>query len=145
MVRPRPAGHSSGPAGSLPGWPNSRCGCQLGGGTDINEAIAYSQTLITRPRDSIFVLISDLIEGGMREQMLSRIGTLHAAGVQVVVLLALSDDGAPVFDKDNAAALAAIGVPAFACTPDAFPGLLAVAIDGGDIAAWMHRNDAAAR
>jgi hypothetical protein len=118
-------------------------GTQLGGGTDINKAIAYSQTLITRPRDSIFVLISDLIEGGVREQMLSRIAALDAAGARVVVLLALSDDGAPTFDKDNAAALAELGVPAFACTPDAFPDLLAVAIDGGDIAAWAHRKDLA--
>jgi Mg-chelatase subunit ChlD len=120
-------------------------GTQLGGGTDINKAIAYSQTLITRPRDSIFVLISDLIEGGIREQMLSRIAALTSAGVQVVVLLALSDDGAPVFDQQNAAALADLGVPAFACTPDAFPELLAVAIDGGDVAAWAHRNDLARR
>jgi len=120
-------------------------GTQLGGGTDINKAIAYSQTLITRPRDSIFVLISDLIEGGVRDQMLARIAALNAAGVQVVVLLALSDEGAPVFDSGNAAALAELGVPAFACTPDAFPDLLAVTIGGGDIAAWMHRNDLAAR
>jgi Mg-chelatase subunit ChlD len=120
-------------------------GTQLGGGTDINKAIAYSQTLITRPRDSIFVLISDLIEGGVREQMLSRIAALDAAGVQVVVLLALSDDGAPVFDSGNAAALAELGIPAFACTPDAFPDLLAVAIEGGDVGAWAHRHDLAAR
>jgi Mg-chelatase subunit ChlD len=120
-------------------------GTQLGGGTDINKAIAYSQTLITRPRDSIFVLISDLIEGGIREQMLSRIAALNASGVQVIVLLALSDDGAPVFDADNAAALAELGVPAFACTPDAFPDLLAVAIEGGNVAAWAHRSDLAAR
>ncbi|HEV2377029.1 MAG TPA: VWA domain-containing protein [Streptosporangiaceae bacterium] len=118
---------------------------QLGGGTDINKAIAYCQTLITRPRDSIFVLISDLLEGGVREQMLSRVATLKSDGVQVVALLALCDDGAPAYDKDNAAALAELGVPAFACTPDAFPGLLATAINGGDITAWAHRNDLAAR
>jgi Mg-chelatase subunit ChlD len=120
-------------------------GTQLGGGTDINKAIAYCQTLITRPRDSIFVLVSDLIEGGVREQMLARIAALTSAGVQVVVLLALSDDGAPVFDRENAAALAGLGVPAFACTPDEFPGLLAVAIDGGDVAAWAHRTDLSRR
>jgi Mg-chelatase subunit ChlD len=118
-------------------------GTQLGGGTDINKAIAYSQTLITRPRDSIFVLISDLFEGGVREQMLSRISTMRESGVQVVVLLALSDDGAPAFDTSNAAALAGLGVPAFACTPDVFPDLLAVAIEGGDVTAWAHRNTAA--
>ena len=120
-------------------------GVQLGGGTDINQAIGYSQTLITRPRDTIFVLISDLFEGGVQEQMLTRMAALKAAGVQVVVLLALSDDGAPAFDKDNAAALAELGVPAFACTPDAFPDLLATAIGGGDVAAWAHRHDLAAR
>ncbi|MDT4913286.1 MAG: hypothetical protein QOC66_2414 [Pseudonocardiales bacterium] len=120
-------------------------GTQLGGGTDINKAIGYCQTLITRPRDSIFVLVSDLLEGGVREQMLARIAALIESGVQVVALLALSDEGAPVYDADNAAALAELGVPAFACTPDAFPDLLALAIEGGDIAAWAHRNDLAKR
>jgi Mg-chelatase subunit ChlD len=120
-------------------------GVQLGGGTDINKAIAYCQGLITRPRDSIFVLISDLYEGGIQEEMLARMADLHAAGVQVVVLLALSDEGAPSFDASNAAALAALGIPAFACTPDAFPELLALAIDGGDIESWAHRNAQAAR
>ena len=33
-------------------------GCQLGGGTDINRALAYCQQLITRPTESILVLIS---------------------------------------------------------------------------------------
>jgi hypothetical protein len=120
-------------------------GVQLGGGTDINQAIAYSQTLITRPRDTIFVLISDLFEGGVQEQMLTRMAALKAAGVQAVVLLALSDDGAPAFDKDNAAALAELGVPAFACTPDAFPDLLATAIAGGDVAAWAHGHELGVR
>ena len=120
-------------------------GTQLGGGTDINKAIGYSQTLITRPRDSIFVLVSDLYEGGVQEQMLARIAAMTDAGVQVVVLLALSDDGAPSFDTDNAAALSQLGVPAFACTPDAFPDLLAIAIAGGDIAAWAQREDMARR
>ncbi|MFV9430096.1 VWA domain-containing protein [Rhodococcus aetherivorans] len=111
-------------------------GTQLGGGTDINRAIAYSRSLITRPADSLFVLISDLYEGGIRAEMLSRIREILAAGVQVVVLLALSDDGAPSFDRDNAAALAELGVPAFACTPDRFPELLAVALERGDVGRW---------
>jgi Mg-chelatase subunit ChlD len=120
-------------------------GTQLGGGTDINRAIAYCQGLITRPRDSIFVLISDLYEGGIREEMLARVAALTASGVTVVALLALSDDGAPSYDHEHAAALAGLGVPAFACTPDAFPDLLALAIEGGDITAWAHRAELAAR
>ncbi|WP_455901884.1 VWA domain-containing protein [Rhodococcus gordoniae] len=111
-------------------------GTQLGGGTDINRAIAYSRSLITRPADSLFVLISDLYEGGIRAEMLSRIREMVGAGVQVVVLPALSDDGAPSFDRDNAAALAALGVPVFACTPDRFPELLAVALERGDVGRW---------
>ncbi|MFD6388914.1 VWA domain-containing protein [Nocardia sp. NPDC060259] len=111
-------------------------GTQLGGGTDINRAIAYSQSLITRPTDSLFVLISDLYEGGVREEMLRRCNAMKEAGVQVVVLLALSDEGAPAYDHDNAAALAALGIPAFACTPDKFPDLLATALDRGDITHW---------
>lgn len=115
-------------------------GTQLGGGTDINRAIAYSQGLITRPANSIFILISDLYEGGVRAEMLRRIAAMTAAGVQVIVLLALSDEGAPFYDHDNAAALAAMGVPAFACTPDAFPDLMAAAIERRDITAWAERN-----
>lgn len=111
-------------------------GTQLGGGTYINRAIAYCQTLITRPADSIFFLISDLYEGGVRDEMLRRINAMKESGVQVVVLLALSDDGAPSYDRDNAAALAALGVPAFACTPDRFPDLLAEALDRGDLRQW---------
>ncbi|HEY7262841.1 MAG TPA: VWA domain-containing protein [Trebonia sp.] len=123
-------------------------GTQLGGGTDINQAIAYCQGLITRPRDTIFVLISDLWEGsgvrsgpgsdGSCDGMLARLAALRASGVTVVALLALSDDGAPSYDVAAAATLASLGIPAFACTPDAFPDLLAVAIEGRDVAAWAH-------
>ena len=120
-------------------------GTQLGGGTDINKATAYCQGLVVRPRDTILVLVSDLIEGGVRDELLSRVAALRAAGVVVVVLLALSDEGAPVYDKENAAALASLGVPAFACTPDAFPELLALAIEGGDIGGWAERTASASR
>jgi Mg-chelatase subunit ChlD len=108
-------------------------GTQLGGGTDINRAVAYSEGLITRPRDSIFVLISDLYEGGVRDEMLRRVSAMVSAGVQVIVLLALSDEGAPAYDHDNAAALADLGVPAFACTPDRFGELMAAAIERRDL------------
>jgi Mg-chelatase subunit ChlD len=115
-------------------------GTQLGGGTDINRAIAYCQGLVTRPTDTIFVLISDLFEGGIREEMLGRVAAMKSAGVQVIVLLALSDEGAPAYDHDNAAALAALGVPAFACTPDAFPDLMAAAVERRDLTEWSEHH-----
>lgn len=111
-------------------------GTQLGGGTDINRAVAYCQQLITRPAQTIFVLITDLYEGGNAEEMHRRIAHLVASGVQVVCLLALSDEGAPCFDERNAARLAAVDVPAFACTPDQFPDLMAAAIQRKDLALW---------
>jgi Mg-chelatase subunit ChlD len=111
-------------------------GTQLGGGTDINRAIAYCQSLVTRPAETLLVLISDLYEGGARAELLRRVAALVAAGVQVVTLLALSDKGAPAYDRDNAAALAALGVPAFACTPELFPDLMSAAIRGDDLAQW---------
>ncbi|WP_101784711.1 VWA domain-containing protein [Nonomuraea indica] len=115
-------------------------GTQLGGGTDINRAVAYAEGLITRPAGAVLVLISDLFEGGVREELLRRVAALTQAGVQVIVLLALSDEGAPSYDHDNAAALAALGVPAFACTPDAFPDLMAAAIERRDLTRWAERH-----
>lgn len=117
-------------------------GTQLGGGTDINRAVAYCQSRVTRPRDTLFVLVTDLFEGGDEDEMVRRIAAMQAAGVQVLVLLALSDDGAPVSDSRNAAAIAALGIPVFACTPDAFPELLAVALRRGDVAGWAQGHHA---
>lgn len=111
-------------------------GVQLGGGTDINRALTYCQGLVRRPQETILVLISDLYEGGNREELLRRAAALTGAGVQLVVLLALNDQGAPSYDHSIAAALAALGAPAFACTPDQFPDLMAAAINRQDIGQW---------
>ena len=104
-------------------------GTQLGGGTDINRALAYCQSKITRPADTVVVLVSDLREGGIREEMVERAAAMKASGVQFVTLLALSDEGAPSYDREHAAALGALGSPAFACTPDLFPEVMAAAIE----------------
>ena len=111
-------------------------GVQLGGGTDINGAVGYCQTLIREPRNSIFVLISDLYEGGVEANLLRRAAELVDSGVQCIALLALSDEGRPAYDHALASKLAALGMPSFACTPDAFPALMAAAIRRDDVAAW---------
>jgi hypothetical protein len=115
-------------------------GTQLGGGTDINRAVGYCQQLITRPTQTIFVLISDLIEGGVSEQLLRRTAGLVGSGVTMVCLLALSDDGAPCYDERLAMQMTAIGAPAFACTPDLFPDLMAAAIRRQDLGEWLAKN-----
>ncbi|MDO5500128.1 MAG: VWA domain-containing protein [Propionibacteriaceae bacterium] len=109
---------------------------QLGGGTDINAAVTYCSQLVTRPRDTILVLVSDLFEGGDRAALIRRVRALHTSGVAVLALLALDDSGAPVFDHDLAGALAELGIAAFACTPDVFPEVLETAINGGDLREW---------
>jgi len=116
-------------------------GVQLGGGTDINRALAYCQDQITRPTETILVLISDLYEGGIAEEMLQRAATIVGSGTTMIALLALSDSGHPSFDSDHARALAGIGVPAFACTPDLFPDLMAAAIERRDVGEWAAAQD----
>lgn len=113
---------------------------QLGGGTDINRALAYCAGHVRRPRETILILISDLYEGGNAQEMLKRAAALVASGVQVVALLALSDEGAPAHHGSNAQALAALGVPSFACTPDLFPDLMAAAIERRDLTLWVESH-----
>ncbi|GAA3860948.1 VWA domain-containing protein [Saccharothrix violaceirubra] len=114
---------------------------QLGGGTDINRAVAYGQSLVRRPSDTVLVLISDLYEGGVADELRRRVRELVHSGVTVVVLLALSDGGTPAYDHELAAQLSDLGAPAFACTPDRFPDLLATALRKEDVAAWAEQND----
>ena len=116
-------------------------GVQLGGGTDIGRALEYCQGLVTRPQDTVMVLISDLIEGGVREKLLERVASLVGSGVKLVALLALSDQGKPSYDHDNAAAVAELGAPAFACTPDLFPDLMAAALSGRDLRQWASSRE----
>ncbi len=87
------------------------------------------------------VLISDLYEGGNNDAMLKRVASLVASGVQMITLLALSDEGAPCFDHHNAATLAGLGVPTFACTPDQFPDLMSAAISRSNINQWAAKED----
>jgi hypothetical protein len=116
-------------------------GTQLGGGNDTPRALNYCQALIRRPQETIFVLISDLYEGGGSADMLAKLAAMAAAGVTVISLLALADDGRPSYDQHNAAALAAIGIPVFACTPDIFPDLMAAAIGRQNLHQWAAQHD----
>jgi Mg-chelatase subunit ChlD len=111
-------------------------GVQLGGGTDINRALSYCQTLARRPQETILILISDLYEGGNATEMLKRAAALVASGVQMIVLLALNDEGAPSYDHRVAATFAELGIASFACTPDLFPDLMAAAINREDLNQW---------
>jgi hypothetical protein len=116
-------------------------GIQLGGGTDINGAVAYCERKIERPSKAHFILISDLYEGGLSEEFVARMARLIAMGVNVIVLLALTDQGRPAYDAVMGGRLAALGAPVFACTPDQFPALMATALRREDIHAWASKSD----
>lgn len=115
-------------------------GVQLGGGTDIARALTYCQGVVTRPQDTVMVLVTDLYEGGDSREMRKKFVALVNSGVQLIVLPALNDDGAPSYDKNHAEFLASIGVPTFACTPDKFPDLMAAALSKQDIGMWVSQN-----
>ena len=118
-------------------------GVQLGGGTDINSALAYCEQKIEQPSKTHLVFITDLYEGGDAQSMLARVAALKHSGVNMIVLLALSDDGHPGYNSDHAEKIAAMGCPVFACTPDQFPDLMATALTRQDIQQWAAAQDIA--
>lgn len=115
-------------------------GTQLGGGTDIHKALVYCESKITRPADTVMVLVSDLCEGGSISGMMKAAARLKESGVQLIALLALSDEGKPFYDAQNAAHFAALNIPVFACTPDRFPDLMAAALAKKDLRLWLEKR-----
>jgi Mg-chelatase subunit ChlD len=118
-------------------------GVQLGGGTDINAALAYCEKLVENPAKTHLILITDLFEGGDATQMLTRAALLKQKGVNLIVLLALSDSGHPSYDTNHAGLIASLGCPVFACTPDQFPPLMAAALTGKDLREWAASEEIA--
>lgn len=108
-------------------------GVQLGGGTDIANALAYCSSLVSRPRETVLIVISDLYEGGDARRLEALATDLVASGVTLIVLLSLSDEGTPSYDHAQAATLQSLGATVFATTPDQLPELLAKALQGRDI------------
>lgn len=108
-------------------------GIQLGGGTDINKSVAYCQKLITEPSKTLFILLTDLYEGGNAAGLIRRMSEIVESGAKAVCLLALSDEGKPIYDEAMAKKLVSIGVPCFSCTPALLPEFLEGALKGYDL------------
>ncbi|MFO0757973.1 MAG: VWA domain-containing protein [Byssovorax sp.] len=107
---------------------------QLGGGTDINRAVAYAQQhFLERPEKTIFILISDLYEGGNQAELVSRMRQLVDSKVKVISLLALSDGGKPSYDHDMAAKLREMGIACFGCTPGLLARVMERVMKGQDL------------
>ena len=103
-------------------------GIQLGGGTDIEKSVAYCSDLVEEPEKTTMFLITDLYEGGNRSGLIRRLGELKESGVNVIVLLAISDSGKPSYDSTLAEKVAAMDIPCFACPPEKLPDMLEAAL-----------------
>lgn len=105
-------------------------GVELGGGTDIERAVAYAQAKLRRPAESTVVLVSDLYEGGDEDSLVGRLAWLVGQGARVVVLLALDEEGVPSYDEELAKRIAELGIAVLACPPRRFPELMAAVLEG---------------
>jgi Mg-chelatase subunit ChlD len=93
---------------------------QLGGGTDIGQALDYCETLVSQPTRTVLVLVSDLCEGGSPGRMIAAIRRLAEARVTLLCLAALDDEGRADFDRGMAQKAASAGMRTAALTPDRF-------------------------
>jgi Mg-chelatase subunit ChlD len=98
---------------------------QLGGGTDIQRAVAYATDLIDRPDRAIVVLISDFFEGGNPRALVERVKALASQRTRVLGLAALDRDAVPSYDRAMAERLVLAGAEVGAMTPGELAGWLA--------------------
>ena len=99
--------------------------CQLGGGTDIANAVGYAASRVAQPTRTVLTLISDFEEGGSVSALVARVRDLAGSGVTMLGLASLTDDGAPWFDRAVADRLAGVGMRVAAMSPDRFADWLA--------------------
>lgn len=90
---------------------------QLGGGTNIGQAMQYCESLVVNPKRTVFVLVSDFMEGASPTVMLGVCQRMSEAGVTLLGLAALDEEAQAVYDRQAAEELAARGMQIAALTP----------------------------
>lgn len=90
---------------------------QLGGGTDIGQAIEYAGQLVENPRRTIVVLITDFYEGAPPARLFAAARKLVESGVTALGLAALDERANPTYDRETAARLVQLGWHVAAMTP----------------------------
>ncbi|MBK9109717.1 MAG: VWA domain-containing protein [Saprospiraceae bacterium] len=99
-----------------------------GGGTDIALAVRYAAQKMRNPSDCLLFMVSDLYEGGNKQDLILQLNGLLDRGVKIYSLLSLTDSGTPEYDQMLAKQIADLDIPCFACSPDQFPELLTEAL-----------------
>jgi Mg-chelatase subunit ChlD len=103
---------------------------QLGGGTDITQALQYASGLIGMPSRSIVVLITDFFEGRDEKDLVDQVRVLADAGVRMIGLGALGYDARPEYNKSTAGKCRKVGMDILVCTPERLADAMAEIIRG---------------
>jgi Mg-chelatase subunit ChlD len=90
---------------------------QLGGGTDIGQAVRYCTQLVENPHRTVLVLVTDFCEGAPPGELVRAVKKLAEARVKLLGLAALDSVAQPVYDRAMAERLAACGMEIAALTP----------------------------
>jgi hypothetical protein len=92
------------------------------------------------PAKTLYLIIGDLYDTSPNpKRFVKKMEHLLGSGIKAVTLLAITDQGEPSYNKDLANTLADLGMPAFACTPERLPEMLAGVLKGHDLKAIAAR------
>jgi Mg-chelatase subunit ChlD len=89
----------------------------VGGGTDIARALRYARRLISVPRRTLLVLVTDFEEGGPLPALVAEVRAIAESSARPLGLAALDDRGAPRYTRAIAEEVVAAGMPIAALTP----------------------------
>jgi Mg-chelatase subunit ChlD len=103
---------------------------QLGGGTNIAQALRYAAQLVREPARTIVVLITDFYEGGDERDLVRQTGDMAQAGVRMIGLGALGYDARPAYNRATAGRLRKAGMDVLVCTPEKLADCMARIIRG---------------
>ena len=103
---------------------------QLGGGTDITRALAYSAQLVREPARTIVVLITDFYEGRPEADLVRQVRLMTDAHIRMIGLGALGYDARPEFNRSTAGKLRKVVMDILACTPEKLAECMAKIIQG---------------
>jgi Mg-chelatase subunit ChlD len=104
---------------------------QLGGGTNIGQAVRYCEQLVSQPRRTVLVLVTDFCEGADPRVLIGACRRLKESGVKLIGLAALDMQANPWFDEKIAGRLAADGMEIAALTPTELAQWLAEVMQKG--------------
>jgi hypothetical protein len=112
-------------------------GVQLSGAEDYWMATKYCQRFFHTPAQTLYIIIGDLYDTSQNEnRFVAKMEEVAESGVRAIVLLAISDQGQPAYNRDLAGRLNKLGVTCFGCTPNHLPPMLAAAIKGDNLEAF---------